>query len=148
MTTTLLSCEAMQAIVDRSPFNRWLGMQVLALDAQGLQLKIRWREELVSSPERQSTHGGVIAALVDCAADYVIAATVGHALPTLDLHIDYHRVARPGDLYAQSRLTHLGGTLGVAQTQVSDAQGRLIASGRGMYLLTPPVAAAAQPALS
>jgi len=148
MIPTLMTCEAIQAMVDRSPFNRWLGMQVLALDEQGLRLKIRWREELVSSPERQSTHGGVIAALIDCGADYVIAASVGHALPTLDLHIDYHRTARPGDLYAQSCLTHLGNTLGVAQTQVSDAQGRLIASGRGMYLITPGAAPPERPALS
>jgi len=135
MSTKRLDLQQLQEIIDRSSFNRWLGMRVVAVDSQGITIKISWKEELVSSPERQSTHGGVIAALVDCCADYVIATVIGHALPTLDLHVDYHRVAKPGDLYAKATVTHLGGTLGVAEAKVFDEQDRLIASGRGMYMV-------------
>ncbi len=144
MQTNRLDAQQVQAMVERSSFNRWLGMQVVSLDEQSLTLKISWREELVSSPERQSTHGGVIAALVDCCADYAIAAAVGYALPTLDLHIDYHKVAKPGDLYAKATITYLGGKLGVAQAKVLDEQGHLVASGRGMYMLRVPTSPAPQ----
>lgn len=145
MTRQHLNIEAMQAMVDRSSFNRWLGMRVVSIDEHELCMKIRWRDELVSSPERQSTHGGVIAALIDCSADYVIAATIGHALPTLDLHIDYHRVALPGDLLAKASITHLGAKLGVAKAHITDGKGQLIASGRGMYMVTPPPVASPPP---
>ncbi|WP_443082928.1 PaaI family thioesterase [Variovorax sp. HW608] len=139
--------EQLQAVVDRSSFNRWLGMKVVSVGESNLTLRISWRDELISSPERQSIHGGVIAALVDCAADYVIAADVGHAVPTIDLHIDYHRIALPGDLEVEASITHLGSTLGVATAKVTDAQGKLVASGRGLYMtgarpLSPPPAAA------
>lgn len=140
MSSIYLSKEELQAIVDRSSFNRWLGMTVDKVLKDSVCLRITWRDELISSPERQSIHGGVIAALIDCAADYVIAAHLGHAVPTIDLHIDYHRVARPGDLMAEACITHLGSTMGVATARVTDEQGRLVASGRGLYM------AAARPA--
>jgi uncharacterized protein (TIGR00369 family) len=133
MNSNRLGLAKLQAVIDRSSFNRWLGMQVLCVDSEKVTLGIRWRDELVSSPERQSIHGGVIAALVDCCADYVIAAQIGRPVPTIDLHIDYHKVAKPGDLTATATITHLGNSMGVASVLVNDAQNQLIASGRGLY---------------
>jgi uncharacterized protein (TIGR00369 family) len=130
----VISIAAMQAIVDRSPFNRWLGMKVESLTAESLVIRLRWREELISSPERQATHGGVLATLIDASGDYVVAARLGHAVPTIDLHVDYHRVATPGDLRAEGRLVHLGSTVATAASRVTDISGRLIASGRGVYM--------------
>ena len=121
MSDNRLDLPQLQAVIDRSKFNQWLGMHALAIDSESVTLGIRWREDLISSPERQSTHGGVIAALVDCCADYAIAAQIERAVPTIDLHIDYHRVAKPGDLTATARITHLGGTMGVASVLVNDA---------------------------
>jgi uncharacterized protein (TIGR00369 family) len=130
----VISISAMQAIVDRSSFNRWLGMTVESLTAESLVIRLRWREELISSPERQSTHGGVLATLIDSSGDYAIAARLGHAVPTIDLHVDYHRVATPGDLIAEARVIHLGSTVATAASRVTDMAGRLIASGRGVYM--------------
>ncbi|MES2183987.1 MAG: PaaI family thioesterase [Pseudomonadota bacterium] len=125
---------AMQAIVDRSTFNRFLGLRVTALDAEKLVLHMPWQAGLVSSPELQSTHGGVLATLVDVACDYAVAALVGHAVPTVDLRIDYHRIAKPGDLTVEARVLHLGRTLACAEAVVLDAAGARVASGRGQYL--------------
>jgi len=115
--------------------NRWLGMKVEAVGDGWVHLRIRWREELVSSPERQSTHGGILATLVDGAGDYAVASRLGRAVPTLDLRVDYHRVATPGDLRAQAKVIHQGGTVATAETQVFDLSDRLIASGRGLYFV-------------
>lgn len=130
----LLDLPALQAMVDRSPFNRFLGMKAESIDEDKLVLSIRWREDLISSPERQSTHGGVLAAMVDCCCDYVIAARVGRALPTVDLRVDYHRAATPGDLHVEARIVQLGSTLASAEARVHDLNGKLIASGKGVYL--------------
>jgi len=131
----LMDIVQIQAIVDRSPLNRWLGMKVEAVGDGWVHLRIRWREELVSSPERQSTHGGILATLVDGAGDYAVASRLGRAVPTLDLRVDYHRVATPGDLRAQAKVIHQGGTVATAETQVFDLSDRLIASGRGLYFV-------------
>jgi len=36
--------------------------------------ELPWRTEFVSDPERGYAHGGVLASLVDLAADYAVAA--------------------------------------------------------------------------
>lgn len=132
--TSLLTLSELQAIVDRSSFNRFLGMKAESIDDEKLVLSIRWREELISSPERQSTHGGVLAAMVDACCDYVIAARLGRAIPTVDLRVDYHRAATPGDLKVEARIVQLGSTLATADARIHDLNGRLIASGKGVYL--------------
>ena len=67
------------------------------------------------------------------AADYAIAAKIGVPVPTVDLRVDYHRVAEPGDLVAKGRVVRLGNTNAVAEASVHDGKDRLIASGRGVY---------------
>jgi len=136
--------EQIQAIADRSPFNRWIGVKVAGLDADGLTLEVPWRLDLVSSPERNSIHGGVLASLIDTASDYVIAARLGYPVPTIDLRVDYHRAATSGLLRAHAKIVHAGKQLITAETRITDDEGRLIASGRGLYIDSgPPRAAAA-----
>jgi len=144
MSSTAL--EMASRFVDRSPFNRWLGMSVLEAGEQGIVIGIPWREELVSSPEARSTHGGILATLIDAAGDYAVALQVGHPVPTMDMHVDYHRVATPGSLRAEGQVVHLGKRFATAQARVLDMDGRLIASGRGLYLLRSPQAAGSQDA--
>ena len=51
----------------RAPYHQWLGLKVVAVDDDGIELKATWREEWVVNPDRRYTHGGVLAALVDLA---------------------------------------------------------------------------------
>jgi uncharacterized protein (TIGR00369 family) len=62
----------------------------------------------------------------------------GRGVPTIDLRIDYHAAAMPGDLTARGKVVRFGGQLSTAEAQVIDAGGKLIASGRGTYLTAPP----------
>ena len=124
--------------VDRSPLNRWLGMSVLNADDDGIVLNIKWREDFISSPELRSTHGGILATLIDAAGDYAVAIKVGHPVPTVDMRVDYHRIAHPGDLRAEGRIINLGKSMATAEARVLDTSGRLIASGRALYLIRSP----------
>ena len=130
--------EMAKALVDRSPFNRWLGMTVESVGDDGIVLRIRWREELISSPERRSTHGGILATLVDAGGDYAVALKLGRAVPTIDMRVDYHRVALPGDLQVEGRIITLGKTLATAESRVLDMSGNLVASGRALYMVRAP----------
>jgi len=133
--------EKANRFINRSPFNRWLGMACVDAGDDHVVIAIKWREELISSPELRTTHGGVLATLIDCAADYAVALKVDHPVPTMDLRVDYHRVATPGDLRAEGRVVHLGRRFATADARVFDMDGKLVASGRGLYLLRSPVAA-------
>lgn len=128
-----MTIEEIQERVSRAPFHRWLGLTVTSVGEGEVQLVMRWREELVSNPDVRYTHGGVLATLVDVAADYAIASKIGRGVPTVDLRVDYHKAAAPGDLTAVGRVIKLGRSLSVAEATVTNVAGALIASGRGVY---------------
>ena len=138
--TEELSAERVQEMIRRAPFHQWLGLELVALSDDGIELKARWREEWVVNPERRYTHGGVLAALIDLAADWAMVRRTGRGVPTIDLRVDYHAAAMPGDLMVKGRVVKAGGQFSTAEAHVYDAQGKLLASGRGTYFTAPPKA--------
>jgi uncharacterized protein (TIGR00369 family) len=129
-----LTAEAVEAMLTKGPFHQWLGIQVQKVDDEGIELTAKWREEWVVNPERRYTHGGILAALVDLTADWALVRHTGRGVPTIDMRVDYHRAAMPGDLTAKGRVIKLGGQFSVAEASVFDQDGKLLASGRGVYL--------------
>ena len=59
-------------------------------------------------------------------------------MPTVDLRVDYHAAAMPGDLTVKGRIVKAGGQFSTAEAYVYDAAGKLLASGRGTYFTAPP----------
>jgi uncharacterized protein (TIGR00369 family) len=133
-----LSIERLQQLITRGPFNQWLNFTVVKADENGLEVSVKWRDEWVVNPDRRYTHGGILAAIVDVTADYAIAAELGRAVPTIDLRVDYHKAAMPGDLTAKARVVRMGSQYSTAETSIYDKDGALVASGRGTYFTAPP----------
>ena len=124
-----ITLEQVQALIIRAPFHQWLGLTVI---------KAKWREEWVVSVERRYTHGGILAALVDLAADFALVKQTGRGVPTIDMRIDYHRAAMPGDLIARGKVIRAGSQFSTAEAEIFDLDGKLLASGRGTYFTAPP----------
>jgi uncharacterized protein (TIGR00369 family) len=133
-----VNIETVQEMLLRAPYHRWLGLSVLALDENGIDIRATWREEWVVNAERRYSHGGVLAALVDLAADWALVKRTGRGVPTLDLRVDYHAAAMPGDLIAKGRVIKAGGTISTAEAHVYDLEDKLLASGRGTYFTAKP----------
>ena len=133
-----MTLEQLQERITRGPFNGWLGFTVTKLDADGLEVKAGWREEWVVNPDRRYTHGGILSAIIDVAADYAIAAKIGRPVPTIDLRVDFHKAAMPGDLTAKARVVRMGSQYSTAEAALYDKDGELVASGRGTYFTAPP----------
>jgi uncharacterized protein (TIGR00369 family) len=138
--TEQMTPEQVEQLLRRSPFHQWLGLKVLSVQADGIELKATWREEWVVNPDRRYTHGGILAALVDVAADWAMVTRTRRGVPTIDMRVDYHAAAMPGDLIARGRIVKWGNQFSVAEAQVFDESGKLLASGRGTYLTAPPKA--------
>jgi uncharacterized protein (TIGR00369 family) len=133
-----LTLEQVQALITRAPFHQWLGLTVLALGDDSIEIKATWREEWVVSVERRYSHGGILAALIDLAADFALVRQTGRGVPTIDMRIDYHRAAMPGDLIARGKVIRSGSQFSTAEAQIFDQDGKLVASGRGTYFTAPP----------
>jgi uncharacterized protein (TIGR00369 family) len=138
MSETRIGSEKLQSLITRGPFNQWLDFTILKSDEEGLELRAKWREEWVVNPDRKYTHGGILAAIVDTAADYAIAAELGRPVPTIDLRVDYHKAAMPGDVTAKARVIRIGSQYSTAEAYVYDKEGTLVASGRGTYFTAAP----------
>jgi uncharacterized protein (TIGR00369 family) len=138
MSEEAIGIEKLQQLITRGPFNQWLNFTVVRAADDGVEIKAAWRDEWVVNPERRYTHGGILAAIVDVAADYAIAAKLGRPVPTIDLRVDYHKAAMPGDITAKGRVVRMGSQYSTAEAYLYDSEGALVASGRGTYLTAAP----------
>jgi uncharacterized protein (TIGR00369 family) len=137
VSALVVSIEDVQTMISRSPYLHWLGLKVLALGHNAIEAKATWREEWVANPAIGQTQGGILAALIDFAADYALMGSLGRPVPTIDLRVDYHRMATKGDLTVKGAVIKAGRQFSVCEAQIFDEGGRLIASGRGAFLTAP-----------
>ena len=138
MNEPAIGIEKLQELISRGPFNKWLNLTVLQAGKDGVEIRAAWREEWVVNVERRYTHGGILAAIVDVAADYAIAAQLGRPVPTIDMRVDYHKAHLPGDITAKARIVRMGSQYSTAEAYLYDKDGALVASGRGTYFTAPP----------
>lgn len=129
-----MNVKEVQEIMDLSPFQKWLGLELKEIHDTGIVIHMPWREEVVATPGINSTHGGILAALIDLGGFFAVLATGGSIASTADLHVDYHKAARPGPLILKSEVRKSGKRSSVGYTEIYDENDRLIASGRGLYM--------------
>jgi uncharacterized protein (TIGR00369 family) len=74
-------------------------------------------------------HGGILCSLADTAAGSAHGSTLdeGEYTVTLELKVNFLRPARSGKLTAVGRLIQRGRTAGLAECDITDEEGRLIA---------------------
>lgn len=87
MPEPVVTRESLSARLLSNPFHRWLGLELLRADGDGVEILLPWRAEIVGNAERRTLHGGILACLVDTAADYAVAARLGRPFPTVDLRV-------------------------------------------------------------
>ena len=89
--------------------------------------------ELEAGPQHANPmgtlHGGVLCDVADAAMGVAYASTLadGESFTTLELKINFLRPFRIGTLTATARVVKAGRTIGLAECDVTDADGRLIA---------------------
>ena len=123
----------LQERITLAPFHQWLDIRVSEVNEDDIRINVPWRQEFIVNPKRGYAHGGILATLIDIAADYALAVKIGTPVPTVDLRVDYHRAAMPGELTVKARVLNLGRTFSTAEAMIYDSDGRLLASGRGVY---------------
>lgn len=121
----------------KSPFISLLGLTVTNLDAakQEITMYAPMRPEFEREPGSRQWHGGPIASIVDTVGDYALVMFVGRGLPTINFRVDYFRPAIDTALITTGRVRRLGRTVGVADIDVQDEKGALIAIGRATYAI-------------
>lgn len=122
----------------RNHLCNWMNLSLSSAEDGDVEIHSPWREEFISNPDARFTHGGILAALVDTAASFAIATRLGRPPQTIDLRIDYHSAAKPGDLVVRGKIIRLGRTIGTAEALVYSSNS-LTASGRATFLVMEKV---------
>jgi uncharacterized protein (TIGR00369 family) len=133
--TAPLTAADIQQMLDVSPFNLFLGLTVVSADPVKQEITMRsvMRPEFERRPGSKQWHGGVIASVIDTVGDFAVGMMVGRGLPTVNFRVDYLRPAVDTALVAVSRVRRAGKSVGVADIDVFDEKGALLAIGRGTY---------------
>jgi 1,4-dihydroxy-2-naphthoyl-CoA hydrolase len=115
-------------IHDAMPLCRTLGVRATRADAEQVELALDWSPELCTTGG--VLHGGVLMALADsagaaCAFVNLPQGSVGTA--TIESKTNFLGAVREGAVRAVSRPLHVGSTTIVVETELLDAEDRLVA---------------------
>lgn len=77
----------------------------------------------------RTVHGGVLCDIADTAMGVAFASTLtaGESFTTIELKINYLRPVREGLLRAEGRVVQRGRTVGYAECEITDENGKLVA---------------------
>ena len=122
--------------IAQTPFHQWLLPELLEVDEQvgRVSLRLQVRPEFCRLPGRPELHGAIVAAMVDISGHAAIAAKVHHSVATIDMRVDYLRLASGTELVAVATPVKVGRTIGVVDVRISDDQERLVAIGRAAFV--------------
>ena len=136
---TPLTAEQMQAMLDRGPCVRFLGLRVTKADADAQEVTMvsAMRPEFERGEGSKQWHGGPIAAIIDTVGDFALIMMLGRGLPTINFRVDYLRPAIDTALTAVARVRRAGRSVGIADVDVFDDRGALVAIGRASYSTLP-----------
>jgi uncharacterized protein (TIGR00369 family) len=121
-----------------SPYHVFLGLVFSSEEPGTAEVRMPFREELVSDSDVPYLHGGVIAGLLDIAGDFAIATKLGRGVPTIDMRVDFLKTAGREPLVARARVAKLGRSVGVADAEVLNERGDVLALGRILYSTREP----------
>lgn len=133
--TQRLSAQQVQDKLDASPFIHWMSLKVEQIDyeREEITIKVPMRPEFERIRDSGQWHGGPLAAIIDTVGDFALGMLIGRGLPTINFSVDYLRPAINTDLTAVARVRRNGRSVGVADVDLYNAQGTLLAIGRATY---------------
>ncbi|TMI75250.1 MAG: PaaI family thioesterase [Bacillati bacterium ANGP1] len=123
----------LSALNEDSPFHRLLGLTVSRATPGEVEVVMPYSDRLLANTTSPYIHGGAIATLIDVAGNFAVIAAIDRDIPTIDLRVDYLRPVRKGALRAVGRTVKVGRRLGIADVEVFDEDGQIVAIGRGLF---------------
>ena len=136
---------------DRILFNQVLGLKITTLLPQQVVGRIDMKQELVGHFSYNRIHGGVVSAGLDAMAGLAVMAAIGARhmdeapaerlqrfakLGTIDLRIDYQRPAISTHFELRAEVLRLGSRVASTRMEFLDAQGKLLSTGAGAYIVS------------
>ena len=133
---------AWQALLDRFPYARHLGLQAQQHD-EGMVVALPYRESFIGNFMLPALHGGVLGAVIEIPARAAAQNADEDARCTriVDSNINYLRSARAVTTFAKASIVRQGGRTSLIEvTCWQENKNRPVTSGRVQLLFTATVA--------
>lgn len=124
--------DALQARIDRAPFNAWLGLELVEWTPDTITLRLCTRPEVLGHVAINALHGGVLASVLDTACSMAVVARTGESVFTVDMRVDYLRPATSEVYTIRAEVVRLGRALATADATVYAQDGAKVACGRAV----------------
>lgn len=123
--------------LEKIPFNRVLGIDIVELTPGRALFSVPFRPELVGDPVRPALHGGVLSAVADTCGGCAVWSAIGDEdrVSTIDLRVDYLRPGRLEELRCEGEVLRVGNRVGVAKICLfhPSRPDDLVAEAKGVY---------------
>jgi uncharacterized protein (TIGR00369 family) len=123
----------------QASLNQYLGLHLEEAGPGWARMRLELRPEVMNP--FGAVHGGSVAALIDSAAGSAIAAGTlpdDRIMGTIDMQVHFLERARGTYLLAEGRVVRAGKAIAVAEVDVRDDAGALVAKGMATFRLADP----------
>jgi uncharacterized protein (TIGR00369 family) len=127
-----------QALVDRIPYARFLGVEIAEVDERTILTKLRFDQKLVGNPNLPALHGGVLGAFLELAAlIQLVREGEGEHLPKpVNVTVEYLRSAGPADCFARATITKHGRRVANVRAEAwQESPDKPVAAAHGHFLI-------------
>jgi len=130
--------KALRRAVENAPYYQLLQIRLEEIDVGFARFRMPFRRELVQA--YGVAHGGAITSLADTAVAFALMTLIqpGERVTTVEMKINFLAPVTAGDLVGESRVIQKGDRLALADMEVKDQKGVLVAKGLATYMILNP----------
>ena len=130
--------KALRKAIENAPYYQLLQIRLEEIDVGYARFRMPFRRELVQG--YGVAHGGAITSLADTAVAFALMTLIqpGERVTTVEMKINFLAAVTEGELIGESRILQKGKQLALADMEVKDGKGKLIAKGLATYMILSP----------
>lgn len=127
--------KALRRAIASAPYYQLLKISLEEIDSGFARFRMPFRKELTQP--YAVVHGGAIASLADTAVAFALMTLIqpGEQVYTVELKINYLKAVSEGELFGEARVVHKRKKLALADMEVKNEKGDLIAKGLATYMV-------------
>ena len=130
--------ESLVGLINKSPYFKLISMRVCEIGVGFSRFDIDLGQRHLQP--FGLVHGGVFASIIDSAASWALFYSIEDhdaGMTSVDLKLNYLAPAVSGKMIAKGRQIKIGNTLGYAEAEVTDENGKILAHGTSTVMILP-----------
>jgi uncharacterized protein (TIGR00369 family) len=127
--------DPMERLAYRTPAAEHLGREVLEVDPDAREVRLRFRGRPEFTNRHGGLHGGILGAMLDSAMACTLMSVLEpeERASTLEIKTSFLRAAPLGELRALGRVIHRGGRVAFLESEMRDLDGDLLATATATF---------------